>query len=596
MKNDTSKWDYKKELDCLLFFAQRISELLFDYTLSTYKFPTLYSTSLCLEAIRIIDMIEKNKISEKSIIPIKEELKLRLPKDIIVNHIIGDTLQDYIKEFNSENLHETRLNIELLYNKIRPDIYLKTTQDILTELIIENKQKSKIDKLTTNFVTALIDCGYSQSFINLQVNIFFFRRGDLGNISSSDSIKDFFKLFPLKNQTFEVIVSGSNLFKNTTQALAGFDIEIISELPKKDELSAKEKSYLKRKDKNDILLKCSNIKALDSRTAKEKAESKINTVTKLFNFFHHKDFPYYSKYALIYNESKYQHTIGPKISAMHKCQDFYPNKAGEKLNNLIHNFGIDSSSFYKIDKAIELHGESIKSDFTESQLLQNWISFETLLVGYSKKTKIDQVLEGLIPSLKLSYLATLIKELQNDLYHWDKSKTEELLSSLNGETLTDKVAQLVCIESNKPIREKFYESLELFPLLKNRILKLKEIFTSPVSALEYLLEHEQRVIWQLKRIYRTRNQIVHLGYVSDFTEYLVENSHNYLDIFINQIIHMVINDRQIASLEQGLKEIKICQQRHEKILKEKKNEVFTSDNYVELIFGKGTFANTRYSQ
>lgn len=153
MKNDTSKWDYKKELDCLLFFAQRISELLFDYTLSTYKFPTLYSTSLCLEAIRIIDMIEKNKISEKSIIPIKEELKLRLPKDIIVNHIIGDTLQDYIKEFNSENLHETRLKIELLYNKIRPDIYLKTTQDILTELIIENKQKSKIDKLTTNFVT-----------------------------------------------------------------------------------------------------------------------------------------------------------------------------------------------------------------------------------------------------------------------------------------------------------------------------------------------------------------------------------------------------------------------------------------------------------
>ena len=117
-----------------------------------------------------------------------------------------------------------------------------------------------------------------------------------------------------------------------------------------------------------------------------------------------------------------------------------------------------------------------------------------------------------------------------------------------------------------------------------------------MSALDYLLDHGQRVIWQLKRIYRTRNQIVHLGYVSDFTEYLVENSHNYLDIFINQIIHMVINDRQIASLEQGLKDIKICQQRHEKILKEKKNEVFTSDNYIELIFGKGTFANTRYSQ
>lgn len=596
MKNDTSKWEYSNDLDCLLFFAQRVSELLFDYTLSTYKPPTLYSTSLCYEAIRTIGMIEAKVISDKSLIPIKEELLKRLPKDSIIGQILGETLEDYLKELNSSNLHEIKVSLELLYHKIRPDIYLQKIISELENLIIENRQKKKIDILATNFIAVLIDCGYSQNYINLKTMLFFFSRGDSEKISTVNIISDYFKIFSIKEETFDIVLSANSLFRNVKKALLGFDIEIIDVLPNTSEISVKEKGYLKRKEKNDILLKCNNIKALDLWAAKEKAEKKLKTVSKLFNFFHHKDSPLFSKFAILYSEGNFLQIIGKKTSAMHKCQDYYPNIAGEKLNDLIHNFGIDSSSFRKIDKAIELHGESIKSDFTESQLLQNWIAFETLLVGYSSKSKIEQVLENLIPSLKLGYLATLIKELQDDLIHWDKQKTISLLEPITGNTIIDKVAQMICIESNKAIRESFYIELSLFPLLKNRILRLKENFSTPASVISALSLHEEKIIWQIKRIYRTRNQIVHLGFVSDFTPYLVENSHNYLDIFINQIIYLVVHNNQISTLEQGLKEIKICQKRHEMLLKANKKEQFAIDNYSDLIFGKGTFANTRYSQ
>ena len=596
MKNDTSKWEYSSGLDCLLFFAQRVSELLFDYTLATYKPPTLYSTSLCLEAIRTIGMIEAKVISDKSLIPIKEELKERLPKDSIIVQILGETLEDYLKELNSSNIHEIKINLELLYHKIRPDIYQQTIKSKLEELIIENRQKNKVDILATNFIASLIDCGFSQNYINLQTKLFFFSRNESEKITDVNIVSDYFKIFSLKEQVFDVVLSASSLFKNSKKALFGFNIEIIDELPNSAETTNKEKKYIDRKGKNDIILKCNNIKALDLWSAKDEAEKKLNTVSKLFNFFHHKDSPLFSKFSIIYCEGKFLQIIGKKTSAMHKCQDYYPNIAGEKLNDLIHNFGIDSSSFRKIDKAIELHGESIKSDFTESQLLQNWIAFETLLVGYSSNSKIEQVLENLIPSLKLGYLSTLIKELHDDLIHWDKLKTISLLEPIAGNSIIDKVAQLICIESNLSIRENFYSELTLYPLLKNRILRMKENFASPASVIGVLSRHEEKVIWQIKRIYRTRNQIVHLGYVPDFTPYLVENSHNYLDIFINQIIHLVINNNQISTLEQGLKEIKICQKRHEMLLKSNKDEQFTTNNYSELIFGKGTFANTRYSQ
>ena len=41
--------------------------------------------------------------------------------------------------------------------------------------------------------------------------------------------------------------------------------------------------------------------------------------------------------------------------------------------------------------------------------------------------------------------------------------------------------------------------------------------------------HQKKVEWQIRRIYRTRNLIVHSGRSPIFLHALIENAHDYLD-------------------------------------------------------------------
>lgn len=48
-QNDVSLWNYNKSLDCMLFFAQRVNELLFHHTTDTYRLPAVSLRGLAHE-------------------------------------------------------------------------------------------------------------------------------------------------------------------------------------------------------------------------------------------------------------------------------------------------------------------------------------------------------------------------------------------------------------------------------------------------------------------------------------------------------------------------------------------------------------------
>lgn len=48
-QNNITKWKYDSSLNCLLFFAQRLDELLFHHTTDTYRYPSLSLRGLAAE-------------------------------------------------------------------------------------------------------------------------------------------------------------------------------------------------------------------------------------------------------------------------------------------------------------------------------------------------------------------------------------------------------------------------------------------------------------------------------------------------------------------------------------------------------------------
>ena len=65
-------------------------------------------------------------------------------------------------------------------------------------------------------------------------------------------------------------------------------------------------------------------------------------------------------------------------------------------------------------------------------------------------------------------------------------------------------------------------------------------------------KHAKRVEWQIKRIYRNRNMIVHNGEKTPYLSLLVENLHSYVDDFLLYVIHSMAEGKNINSMCQEL--------------------------------------------
>ena len=65
--NNISNWEYSESLNTMLFFAQRLDELLFHHSTDSYRYPVLSIIGLCDEFIRVYEDVENKIIHEKNI-------------------------------------------------------------------------------------------------------------------------------------------------------------------------------------------------------------------------------------------------------------------------------------------------------------------------------------------------------------------------------------------------------------------------------------------------------------------------------------------------------------------------------------------------
>lgn len=558
-----TNWTYSKDIDCLLFFALRIRELVFDFTFDSFKYPALNTSTICKEALDLIKEIENENASEKNIIPILEELIFKVNNDYIVKLILKEDVHNYINFGDYSDLKEIRIKIEILYNKVKSNKYSTHLKTTLKEKILENKEKRVIYDLATNFVCTIINLGYNQSYIFEKINHFFFSNHPIVNV---DVLDNFFQIFEKKEQKFVVVLKASRIFNEIKSSSSSFECEITDNL-EEEIIKLDKKNFFQSKNKKETFLIVRNIRCLDPISAKNVAESRVNKLAKLFVFFHHQNHPEWSKSAMVISDHSISYLVKENISPMEKTKYRNPKKAEIKLNELIRNFKLDKTSIIKYNRVIDLHGLSVKNRIIENQLLQNWIAFETLLVGYSSLSKIDQVINHLIPFIMNRYLRRKIDALLNDLITFDMNFISRKIRTISeGSNFIEKFCSLLLLEKHKSIRLEFYNRLELNPLLKFRISEFHKIYND-INKVKIEIElHERKLIWQIRRMYRSRNLIVHAGVVPKFTEILVENSHSYLDMLVNTINHLNIKEGSIISIEQAIKEMEIIYRQNRKQL------------------------------
>ncbi|MBY3020087.1 hypothetical protein FHA56_21485 [Escherichia coli] len=144
---------------------------------------------------------------------------------------------------------------------------------------------------------------------------------------------------------------------------------------------------------------------------------------------------------------------------------------------------------------------------------------------------------------------------------------------------------LVASQEHAPSINQFKIELSQFPLLKERFEYISNLISSTDTMYQALKNHAERINWQIRRIYRTRNLIVHTGKTPSKTNVLVEHAHIYLDAVINSLIKLSSHPVEILSVAQGFRNVEMKYKMYIQKLN-KKNIELTPENIISFIFNQ----------
>jgi len=400
-------------------------------------------------------------------------------------------------------------------------------------------------------VTALVNHGVSKAFLYQSTQDFFFK-GTAPTIASTDALKIFLNSISPVIHDFNVFFIVSNDIKLIQKSLGAFGLKVHESFP--SELAADATRLDCVPESGEVIVEVENVRSYDCFSSRKQAERRVDMLRDVFTLFSHRNQLSWREDTLI-NQCCIEApvVVGSPKSAMQKRIDPSYALASAKLNSMISSLGLrHGSTFEKFNRIVDIHGICVTNDVPENQLLNLWISLETL--APAKGAKIGRVVRALEPFVKRHYVHRLVTTALRDLMIWNPRITRRVLRNIplaKGLRMVPRLLRLLALDTNSQFRQELYDAFGDFHLLRYRIYSLHRLLESPKSILAAIDSHWKKVDWQVRRIYRTRNSLVHTGDAPSYLGALIENGHDYLDMVLDAVMDLSCGERKIQTLDQA---------------------------------------------
>ncbi len=568
-QGNLEKWSNIPACSNLLFFSELVNELLFDYSIPSNRIATLNSHYLCLDALSAIKGIENAGVPEGTLKPIVAELYLSLKKDPVFDQSTNNPLKYFVK-YDNERFRISTKTTELNYNELKNAVfaicnhyfksdsnwYYETIKERICDIVLGNRAENQQDlfRLVKSLLTELINAGYSSHYIFTVMNDLLWEPKE--TINCPDIINRFFEAFSFIKKEFKVVFA-------VHKAKMSKFIHYIEDFSFADELSTRtdqhvEKNFLAPKRKQAFLVVASS--ALDQYKAAQNARDMISLNTAFYRLCDH-DYKYDINSARcgVYDDTKFYRVPQRKSALSHAKMppgrqiEEYLNASVKALDSLVRH---PSDDFFALLSAAQFHAQSLDSTTSsQNQLLDLWAIFESVLDISSAHTseRISQICRYLVPILKRKYIYSLFSQLANDIKNYSENIYRQIVGTSEIETeVVQKICEFVLLSSNADERVKFLGSCSDYPLLKERIEYYSRMLNKPADVYAFVEKHAERVKWQIMRIYRNRNLIIHNGDNMPYLELLIENLHSYVDDFMSYLIHCLSEGANVQRMCQEL--------------------------------------------
>ncbi len=514
-------WNDTYEFDGVLYYLQRVIEMLDYDTIDIFRAPLLNTTRLIDEYLQIWSDGTKQFHRDE----IFNELKDSLSNDIIIlNNVSEERVKQLVDMLNSAS--DKRAAVEYLNRSISPN-YLKWCEDYLRLILPDKKHKNKIERAIRCYLPELFRYGYNRE------DIYYKYKKALESEPDQSS------------KLIEQLINRYNNVKTDYAVYFAISKELLNfkeTLENKLRCSFDDDGNFKklRHGNSFVVVKMPVVKALDVYSAAESALKILDTFLIFYNFWGNYSKNLIQSKALVISDNGEQQVVSPQCNKYNSIEDDNHPQAGELSTLIISNlFARARFSIPELKKILNLHNRAILSNGLENGFLNFWSILEICCVTDENASKINQVIDKLIPILKLKYVASVFEHLSSNLKQiLSEEDWQELQDSINdGDGKTEKIAYLVLHPKYNSLLDSFTDKLQSYPVIRSRMLNLHDQYSENKRNLyNNMCNYEKRLSWHLHRIYRARNAITHNGKQPNNIKDLGEHLHAYVDYLMEDIL------------------------------------------------------------
>jgi hypothetical protein len=296
-------------------------------------------------------------------------------------------------------------------------------------------------------------------------------------------------------------------------------------------------------------------KARDIRSAGTEAYAKISNVLDLARFEYERERVHLAEEYLV------APTDHAERISRYPITKVVPNPAGiigitdlqefvASVNELLSSDKFLQEGRDRVISAFRLYRLGADTNSFENKLANWWTAIEFLVRGLKGGKQIGSAVEhNVTPVLCLAYPGMLLIDIRKTLAKIDPQLTDPV-TNMSIDLRTMQPLDLWRLFSQPDVRASVNDSLTFEPYLQYRIGQILAAVSDPSLYLIFLKAHEQRVRWQIQRLWRARCDIVHSARrpVSDIL--LCANLEFYLKIALMALLTDLRRIKTLSSPEE----------------------------------------------
>ena len=238
--------------------------------------------------------------------------------------------------------------------------------------------------------------------------------------------------------------------------------------------------------------------------------------------------------------SRYHKPI--KAEQLYKTYD-YLDSSGKVFDYTKNIFANDNKKELKekLKGAFGYANISRASLFQEEKYMNLWVALESLARTNMYPDIISNVKRTVPAAVSMRYIYRIVRNYVEDCSRCDvKFDFQNFVINMKQESKQNLVKETIQVFHNPELYRILLHKCEVNSLLKYRTESVHKILNETEFACKKVKNNNNRVEWQIQRLYRIRNEIAHAALQNETSLIVyIEHLYDYLSIYISEIVTSV---------------------------------------------------------